>query len=381
MERIDYFYFVVDVSGSMAGRKIGAVNDAINNIVYRLKRFVNSRNLHSKVTMLSYADFPRWSNYIPVDVNAVAFGDLQLEGEDSNLGKALVELNSKLSRQGQTDSMNGSSTTIIFLTDGLVTDEPDDALKELEKNSVFCNSNRIGVTFNDERKGNIAKDYLRLLVNKAENIIVDDFVKLNKVIFDKYRNEESGKGAEEYYNLACAQKTNRGIANTDIYVKYMDKASEMGHVKAMQCMARLYLRGKYVSPDENKAVELYKKCAGLSDGFSCYELYRYYREKGTDKESEKRYLELAAEYNVSDAQFDLAMHYYRNATEDDYIKAFSLFQKAGENGDAGAFYQMALCYRYGHGVKKDMAQAKEMLQRAARLGHNEAKCILRQGVI
>lgn len=187
MEKVDYFYFVVDVSGSMRGRKIGSVNDAVNNIIHRLRRFVKNRRLTAKIIMLAYADEPRWSNFIPVNVTSFAFNDLQPEGEASHLGKALEELDRKLSRQGNTDSEKGRSTTIIFFTDGLSTDDLQGSVDILAKNEIFCNSNRIGVTFNDELSRDIAEENLIMLVNKSDNIIADDFVKLNRMLFEKYK--------------------------------------------------------------------------------------------------------------------------------------------------------------------------------------------------
>lgn len=199
-----------------------------------------------------------------------------------------------------------------------------------------------------------------------------------KLTLDK---KEKKKSAQEYYKLACAQKSNIGIVDTTLYIDYMSKASEMGHAQAMQCMARFYLKGKYVQQNESMAIGLYKKCAELKDGQSCYELYRIYKRKGIEPDKSLQYLKMAAEYGMTSAQYDLAIAYIQNGTEDDYRTAFSLFQKAGEKGDPCAYYQLALCYRYGRGVDKDMQQARLMLEKAAGLGHHEAKIILKQGVI
>ena len=189
------------------------------------------------------------------------------------------------------------------------------------------------------------------------------------------------KSAEEYYQLACLQKTSRGIENKELYVEYMKKASEMGNLQAMKCMARYYLRGKFVNLDVAKALDLYEKCVEQKDGQSCYDLYRFYREKGNEREHEIKYLKMAAFYNCSVAYYDLAMEYLKNGTENDLKSAFEYFSKAGENGDPGAYYQLALCYRYGRGVEKNFEQMKKMLIKAAELGHSEAKAIIDQGAI
>ena len=101
MSRIDYFYFMVDVSNSMSGRKIGAVNDALNNIVFRLKKIMRSQGVSANIILLTYADNVRWSNVLPESVDSFVFTDLNVEGTASNLGLALSELDSKLKRQSE----------------------------------------------------------------------------------------------------------------------------------------------------------------------------------------------------------------------------------------------------------------------------------------
>lgn len=193
--------------------------------------------------------------------------------------------------------------------------------------------------------------------------------------------QEPEKSPEEYYQLACKQKTNVGIADKELYIRYMSKAADTGHLKAMQFMALCYMRGKHVEHDEIKAVELYQKCAELKDGQSCYELYRYYKSRKSDKETTFKYLKLAADYGVPSAKYDLAMEYANEGTDEGHKKSFSLFREASEQGDPCAYYQLALCYRYGRGVNKDMGQAKVMLQKAADLGHSEARDIMRGGSV
>lgn len=192
---------------------------------------------------------------------------------------------------------------------------------------------------------------------------------------------EPERSADEYYQLACRQKTNVGIADKELYIRYMSKAADLGHIKAMQFMALCYMRGKHVEPDEVKAVELYRKCAELKDGQSCYELYRYYKSRKPDKNMMLEYLQMAADYGVPSAKYDLAMEYANEGTDEGYRKAFSLYSEAGEQGDPCAYYQLALFYRYGRGVGKDMGQARKMLEKAAELGHSEAREILRGGSV
>ena len=186
MDRIDYFYFIIDVSKSMANRKIGSVNDSVNNIVYMLKKLASSDGIKARIVTMTYADKPQWSNLIPVEVSTFVFSDLLTIGSESNLGAALSELNEKLNRQSEVDKEKGASTTIVLFSDGLSTDDISAPVEVLNKNEMFTNSNRICVTFSDELSKDIALEEFALLVNKRENIIVDDFVQLNKMLLEKY---------------------------------------------------------------------------------------------------------------------------------------------------------------------------------------------------
>ena len=188
----------------------------------------------------------------------------------------------------------------------------------------------------------------------------------------------SSRSAEEYYQMACLQKTEKGIQNLDVYIEFLEKASEKGHLLAKHSMALLYLKGKYVSQDFEKGFSLLKECADYGDGNSNYEIYIFskrYKDVISDSIAFD-YLKKASAIGVTEAQYDLAMQYYENGIEEDYKKAFDLLSKCANKNDAGALYQLALCYRYGHGTALNLQKAMEMLKCAANLGHKKAKEIV-----
>ncbi len=187
MSRIDYFYFMVDVSNSMSGRKIGAVNDALNNIVFRLKKIMRSQGVSANIILLTYADNVRWSNVLPESVDSFVFTDLNVEGTASNLGLALSELDSKLKRQSEARGDEDYVTTIVLFSDGLSTDEYKDKLEILNQNVLYNASNRIGVTFKSDLLADISLKMFKDFCNSEENIIIDSFQQLNQAIFNMYR--------------------------------------------------------------------------------------------------------------------------------------------------------------------------------------------------
>lgn len=185
MKRTDYIYFVIDVSNSMQGAKLGSVNDAINNIVHRLKKVVNSMNIDIKLVVMTFAENVRWSSILPISLNSFVFEDLLVEASESGLGQALEELNEKLLKQEVVQDSMGETTLILF-SDGLATDDYEEQIKKLERNNVFLNSNRIAFTYGSAIY-ELIKEPLCEFAGKEENVIIDDFLSLNRILFERYR--------------------------------------------------------------------------------------------------------------------------------------------------------------------------------------------------
>ncbi len=187
MGAVDYYYLIIDVSDSMHGNKIGAVNDAVNNMIFRLKRVKMAKDITLKVVSLTYSDEVNWSTPFPVDVTSFTYSDPEVHGKASNMGKVLEELDAKLKRQAEASVSVTTNTTIIFFTDGLMTDDWSASLEKIKNNDTFQKSNKIAVTFGDELSIDIAKENLSVLLGGEKNIVIDNFVELNRVIFEQYK--------------------------------------------------------------------------------------------------------------------------------------------------------------------------------------------------
>ncbi|MCF6256772.1 MAG: sel1 repeat family protein [Gammaproteobacteria bacterium] len=61
---------------------------------------------------------------------------------------------------------------------------------------------------------------------------------------------------------------------------------------------------------------------------------------------------------------------------EDYAEAFTLFSRLAEEGNAEAQYNLAMLYRTGKGVKKDMGASFKWFQRAAEQGISDAQYYL-----
>jgi uncharacterized protein YegL len=187
MARTDYVYIIVDNSNSMTGNKIGAVNDAINNILFRLKKIQAGNDVSIQMILMSFAERVVWSNVFPVPLNQFAFTDLYTAESESNLGNALKELSGKLEKQYEVTSTKGSETTILLFSDCLYSDDAYEGLSILKENPVFKLANRIGISFHDAISEDLAEKFLKDYVSGSDNIVIDDFGKLSRLLFEKYR--------------------------------------------------------------------------------------------------------------------------------------------------------------------------------------------------
>ena len=66
------------------------------------------------------------------------------------------------------------------------------------------------------------------------------------------------------------------------------------------------------------------------------------------------------------AQYNLGVCYYNGTVVKQNVqKAVELFQKAADQGHAGAQYNLAVYYHNGTGVEQNISKAVELYQKAA----------------
>ena len=144
-------FFLIDTSGSMSGNKIGAVNDAIVNVLPMLEDISSSNpDAEIKVAAMEFSNGTKWLYNEPKSVEDFKWIDVQAGGLTS-LGEACLELNSKLSRSGYMKSASGSyAPAIILLSDGGPTDNFDGGLQTIQGNNWFKNAIRIAIAIGDD---------------------------------------------------------------------------------------------------------------------------------------------------------------------------------------------------------------------------------------
>ena len=144
-------FFLIDTSGSMQGNKIGAVNDAVVNVLPMLDDIsVSNPDAEIKVAALEFSNGTRWLYDEPKLASDFVWQDVQASGLTS-LGAACLELNNKLSRSGFMQSASGSfAPAIILLSDGGPTDDFVSGLSKLKGNNWFKAAIKIAIAIGDD---------------------------------------------------------------------------------------------------------------------------------------------------------------------------------------------------------------------------------------
>ena len=133
--------FVIDNSGSMEGEKLGAVNNAIRDVMSIMPEIQeDTADATIKISALQFSDDAKWVYNEPKDVTEFKWKDLSSEG-GTNLSKAYDELGkwlTKKSNGGQMPDLGGIAPIIILMTDGLPTSyDWEERLAALKKKGWF----------------------------------------------------------------------------------------------------------------------------------------------------------------------------------------------------------------------------------------------------
>ena len=133
--------FIIDRSGSMEGESIGAVNNAIRDVMSIMPEIQDdTADALIKISALAFSDDAKWIYSDPLGVNDFKWKDLNVDA-GTNLSVAYDELAKKLSKKsngGMMPDIGGVAPIIILMTDGLPTSyDWEDHLNQLKKKGWF----------------------------------------------------------------------------------------------------------------------------------------------------------------------------------------------------------------------------------------------------
>lgn len=153
-------FFVVDTSGSMTGKKIGTVNDAIRNVIPELRDISESNaDAQIKVATLAFSTGAHWMESAPIAAENFQWSDLDASGVTS-LGEACMQLNEKLSKKEFMSEATGSFAPAIFLlSDGEPTDNYQHGLEKLKQNNWFKKAIKVAIAIGDDANQKVLSEF------------------------------------------------------------------------------------------------------------------------------------------------------------------------------------------------------------------------------
>ncbi len=158
-------FWVVDTSGSMQGKKIGAVNTAIREVLPELKDAGGS-DVDLKVACLTFSSGCEWLYPTPLASESFQWTNMEADGV-TDLGEACQELNRKLSRNGFLKAPSASvAPVIILMSDGEPTDDFESGLNVLKQNNWFKYAIKVAVAIGDDAN----KDVLAKFTGNIEAV-------------------------------------------------------------------------------------------------------------------------------------------------------------------------------------------------------------------
>jgi len=167
-------FFVVDTSGSMAGAKIGALNNVVEEILPMVGVISkNNNDAKIEIAVLQFQSGVKWSYPSPMPAEGFSWRALSAGG-GTDFGAACKELATKLTRE--TSGMIEQSETgyyapaFILLSDGYPTDSYQSHLQTLKNNKWFKNGIKVAIAIEVDNE-------------KADKKVLAEFAGTNELVY------------------------------------------------------------------------------------------------------------------------------------------------------------------------------------------------------
>ena len=164
-------------------------------------------------------------------------------------------------------------------------------------------------------------------------------------------------------------------------LKYLNRAAQKGHVKAICLLMPMYYNGEVIEKNYAKAAKLLEQFDYIDE--TCNYLGHIYYEGGfgveQDYKTAFKYFERSAKNGNAGGESALGLMYYLGeGVEQDYTKALEQFKLAAEQEKASAQTMLGMMYNEGLGVEANEQEALKWFYRAYSNGDEMAGKIIQK---
>lgn len=155
-------FYIIDVSGSMYGEKIEAVNQVMPEVLKLVGEISdeNGDNAQIKASCLMFSDDAQWMYDEPVDASEFKWIDQSTYG-GTEVGNMCRVLEKELHRNTSLGSETGHMRpAIIIMSDGYPTDNWKSGYNELKKNKWFSEAIKVAVGIGHDADDNMLKEFI-----------------------------------------------------------------------------------------------------------------------------------------------------------------------------------------------------------------------------
>ena len=138
------FFILLDTSGSMEGAKIGALNDAMSNILVTLQGAAFDGK-QIELSVMTFGKTAQWMYDSPKPVMDFGWKELKANGM-TPLGTACEALDAALNNH----TIDGEEISIIVLSDGCPTDDYDFGITLLDNNRLFSLASKYAIALGED---------------------------------------------------------------------------------------------------------------------------------------------------------------------------------------------------------------------------------------
>jgi TPR repeat protein len=170
-------------------------------------------------------------------------------------------------------------------------------------------------------------------------------------------------GYFNYYGILTCRSNEKAF-------ELFTKASEKNHLLAQLFVGFCYFYGNGTKKNQELAFEYFEKVANKNIPSGQVGIgYSYERIKKDSKKAFYWYEKASNNGNII-AMYNLGL-FYKNGigVEENYNKSFEMFKQSAEGGYSGGITMLGYCYKNGIGIKINKQKAFELYQNAANLGH------------
>lgn len=188
-------FFLIDTSGSMEGEKIGALNDAMRDIIPDI-RDISEKNAQVliKIAVLGFASGTEWITPLPQEFDTFKWNNLEAGG-CTDLGEACSELNTKLDPNGFIES--NIAPVIILMSDGEPTDDYKSKLSVLTKNKWFKIGLKVAIAIGQDANKDILAEFTgnkELVIPVHNKAMLKKMIRVVSVTSSKVGSSKAGSG-------------------------------------------------------------------------------------------------------------------------------------------------------------------------------------------